>query len=141
MKTLNAPCPFCKIVSGKAPASIVYDNKNILAFMDLNPASDGHILVIPKSHWENIYEIPEEYLSEVIRIVKRVCIAVKKTVGADGVKVIQLNGRAARQAVMHIHFHVIPIVSASAKMIGPYERIRSERNELDEIAKKIQENL
>jgi diadenosine tetraphosphate (Ap4A) HIT family hydrolase len=138
---LKDTCPFCNIVSGKAPASIVYENENVLAFMDLNPASVGHMLVIPKGHWENIYEIPEKYLFEVSGIVKRVCIAVKKTVGADGIKVIQLNGRAAGQAVMHIHFHVIPIMFASGKMMRTHGRIRSQRNELDEIAKKIQKNL
>jgi diadenosine tetraphosphate (Ap4A) HIT family hydrolase len=119
----------------------VYEDRYVLAFMDLNPTSVGHMLVISKDHWENIYEIPEKILFEIVKTVKHVCIAVKKTVNADGVKIIQLNGRSAGQAVMHIHFHVIPIVSTFGKMIKTHGPVRSDRVELDKIAEKIQKNL
>ena len=138
---MTVACPFCNIASGKAEASIVYQDDNILALMALNPSSVGHTLVIPRKHWENIYEVPEKTLGEIAAVVKRVSVAVKKTVGADGIKLIQLNGKAAGQVVMHIHFHVIPIISNSGAAVGQRGRINTERNELDEIAKKIQENL
>lgn len=134
-------CPFCKIASGEAQASMVYEDENVLAFMDLNPASTGHTLVVPREHWETIFETPEEILAEIIGVIKRVSVASKKTVEADGVKIIQLNGRAAGQVVMHLHFHVIPISSNSGRTIGTHGRKRSEKKELDEIAKNIRENL
>jgi histidine triad (HIT) family protein len=134
-------CPFCKIVSGEAVASIVYEDPNVIAFMDLSPASFGHTLVVPKEHFENIYDVPEKLLAEMAAVVKRIYVAVKKTINADGIKVIQLNGRAAGQVVMHIHIHVIPTALRADVMIGHRGRLTPERTELNETAKKIQENL
>lgn len=138
---MSADCPFCKIASGKAHASIVYEDANVLAFMDLNPATVGHTLVVPREHYETIYEIPEELLAEMSALVKRLCVAVKKTVGADGIKVIQLNGRAAGQVVMHIHFHIIPASSQAGATMGHRGRLTPERSELDETARKIRKTL
>ncbi len=140
-KLFNENCPFCNIVSGKAEGSIIYEDDIVVAFMDLIPARVGHALVIPREHYENIYDIPEEILAKVALAVKRVSVAVKKTFSADGVKIIQLNGRAAGQVVFHIHFHVIPIVNASGVEIGHLGRIKTRRSELDENAQKIRKNL
>jgi histidine triad (HIT) family protein len=136
-------CPFCNVASGKAAASIVYETENVLAFMDLNPISVGHTLVVSRQHFENIYEVPETLLAELTSVVKRVCVAVKKAVAADGIKVIQLNGRAAGQVVFHIHFHVIPAHSdaVAAAGAGRHGRVMSSRKDLDATAKKIRENL
>ena len=138
---LSADCPFCKIASGKTAASIVYEDANIMAFMDLSPANIGHTLVVTKEHYKNIHEVPEKLLAEMAAVVKRVCLAVKKTVDADGIKVIQLNGVAAGQVVMHIHIHVIPTVSNAGAVMEHGGRLTPERNELDETARKIRENL
>jgi histidine triad (HIT) family protein len=138
---MDETCPFCRIASGKAQASIIYEDEHVLAFMDLNPIDVGHTLVIPRQHWENIYEVPEETLTKLITVVKRISIAVKKTVDADGIRIIQLNGRAAGQMVFHLHFHVIPASSKSKVHMGYHGRVASERTELDEIAQKIRENL
>jgi len=109
--------------------------------MDLNPANVGHTLVVPRGHWENIYDAPEKILAEMAAVVKKVSVAVKKTVDADGIKIIQLNGRAAGQVVMHIHIHVIPINNKPGTMKGHYGRIKLERKDLDETAQKIRENF
>ena len=138
---MDKDCPFCRIASGEAAASIVYEDKNVLAFMDLSPAIVGHTLVVPREHWENIYEVPEETLTKLIAVVKRVSVAIKKTFDADGIKVIQNNGRAAGQMVFHLHFHVIPVNSNSAIRRGHHGRVASERTRLDETAQKIRENL
>ena len=138
---MGEECPFCRIASGEAAASIVYEDKNVLAFMDLSPATVGHTLVVPREHWENIYEVPEETLTKLIAVVKRLSVAVKKTVGADGIMVIQNNGRAAGQMVFHLHFHVIPVNSNSGVRRGFHGRVASERTRLDETAEKIRENL
>ena len=138
---MSIVCSFCSIASGKASASIVYEDATVMAFMDLNPANVGHTLVVPKGHWENIYDVPEKILAEMAGVVKKVSVAVKKTVGVDGIKVIQLNGVAAGQVVMHIHIHVIPASSKPETMKGHHGRIKLERKDLDETAQKIRENL
>ncbi len=134
-------CPFCSIVSGEAPASIVYEDEDVLAFMDLSPATVGHTLVVPREHWENIYEVPEETLAKVIAVVKRVSIAIKKSVDTDGIMVIQNNGRAAGQVVFHLHFHVIPANSNFGVRRGHHGRVALERAELDETAQEIRRNI
>ena len=143
---MNTDCPFCKIISGQAPASIVYEDSVLLAFMDLNPANSGHTLIIPKEHWENIYEIPEKILTKMAPIIKRVCAAVKKAIGCEGISILQLNGKAAGQVVMHFHVHMIPrfsgdIMSKTPGAIVKHYKLSPERGQLDEIAKRIQENL
>jgi histidine triad (HIT) family protein len=146
-KKMSVVCPFCRIASGKAPASIIYEDTTVLAFMDLNPANVGHTLVVPREHWENIYEVPENVLADLFSVVKRVSAAVKKTVGAEGISVLQLNGRAAGQSVMHFHVHVIPrfrgdpLSKAIGVMVGHQGFEKPERRNLDETARKIQENL
>jgi histidine triad (HIT) family protein len=137
---MSAICPFCNIASGKAKASIIYENTTVLAFMDANPASLGHTLVIPREHWENIYEIPEKILADIVAVVKQIGIAVKNTVHPDGISILQLNGRAAGQSVMHFHVHIIPR-SRGDSIVGHRGAVRPERRNLDEIAKKILENL
>jgi len=144
---MSESCNFCKIISGKNPASIVYEDGNVLAFMDLHPANVGHTLVVPKEHWETIYDIPEKVLSDLFVVVKRISVAVKKAVGAEGVSILQFNGRASGQSVMHFHVHVIPRFRGDAiskligAMLGPTGFEKAARKDLDEIAKKMKENL
>ncbi len=144
---MSGGCPFCGIASGKAPASIIYEDAAVMAFMDLNPASIGHTLVVPREHFENIYEIPENVLADIFAVVKRVSAAVKKTVGAEGISILQLNGRAAGQMVMHFHVHVIPrfrgdLLSKAIGAMGGHQGFeKPERRDLDETAQKIRENL
>jgi histidine triad (HIT) family protein len=146
-KKMITTCPFCNIISGKIVASVVYEDATTIAFMDTSPTNTGHTLVVPKKHWENIYEIPEEILSEVIIIVKKVSVAVKKTVSAEGISILQLNGRFAGQSVMHFHVHVIPrfkedsISKAIGAMVGHHGLEKPDRRELDEIAQRVQKNL
>jgi len=140
-------CPFCGIVSGRAESSIVYEDGAVVAFMDLFPANTGHVLVIPRRHWENIFEIPEDVLAHLFMVVKKVSAAVKRTVEAEGVTVLQLNGRAAGQTVMHFHVHVIPrfsgdpISRALGAVMNHHGLGRAEREKLEETTRKIRENL
>lgn len=144
---MSGSCNFCKIVSGEDQASIVYEDDNVTAFMDLHPANVGHTLVVPREHWETIYEVPEKVLTDLFAVVKRVSVAVKKAVGAEGISILQFNGRAAGQSVRHFHVHVIPRFRGDAiskfigAMLGPVGFEKVERQDLDEIAKKIRKNL
>jgi histidine triad (HIT) family protein len=144
---MSVDCPFCRIASGIASASIVYKHNTVLAFMDLNPVNVGHTLIVPCEHWENIHDIPESILAEIFSVVKRVSAAVKKTVGAEGISILQLNGRAAGQTVMHFHVHVIPrfrgdpLSKAIGIMVEHEGFEKPKRKDLDEIAQKIRENI
>lgn len=110
MGEYTGECLFCKFVKKEIEPAIVYENKYIMAFLDSNPAGtlEGHILVLPKKHFENIYEIEEKYLEEIIKGIQKIAIAVKKVSGAEGINIIQNNGKTAGQAIMHAHFHIIP---------------------------------
>ena len=99
---------FCKIVAGEIPAIKVFENDQVLAFMDIGPIVKGHVLVIPKTHHNPLSQTPDEVLAQVIAAVRRVAQAQQDGLGADGVNVHQSNGAAAGQVVPHLHFHVIP---------------------------------
>jgi histidine triad (HIT) family protein len=101
-------CVFCKIARKQAPASFVYEDENVLAFLDIRPLNEGHTLVIPKEHYVTIFEVPEELVAHLHRIVKRVALAVRESTKADGISIIQQNGKAAGQEIFHLHVHVIP---------------------------------
>jgi histidine triad (HIT) family protein len=87
---------------------VIYEDDEVLAILDYRPISEGHTLVIPKKHYENIYEIPEEEAAYLFRIVKKVAGAVRIGVNADGISLVQNNGKAANQVVFHLHVHIIP---------------------------------
>jgi histidine triad (HIT) family protein len=101
-------CLFCKIVAGDIPATKVHEDDRTVAFMDINPASRGHLLCIPKAHATNLFEIPDEDLAAVARTAKAMAGRVVERLGADGVTIMQSNGPAAWQTVFHYHVHVIP---------------------------------
>ncbi len=99
---------FSKIVSGDIPAIKVYEDDATLAFMDIGPASRGHTLVIPKDEHADIFSIPPETLSAVMRTTQRVALALREVLRPDGINIIQNNGAAAGQTVFHLHVHLIP---------------------------------
>jgi histidine triad (HIT) family protein len=101
-------CIFCAIVRGDAPSDRVYEDDRILAFMDIQPVGDGHTLVIPKRHYENLLEADEASLLAVMSVSRRLAHALKRALAPDGIGVHQLNGAAAGQTVFHYHMHLIP---------------------------------
>ncbi len=101
-------CIFCKIVAGDLPATIVDQDEHTLAFMDINPATRGHALVIPRTHTQDLLSIEESELEAVAVAAQRLARRAKQRLGADGVNVINSCGAAAWQTVFHFHLHVIP---------------------------------
>ena len=101
-------CVFCSIAKGEVRAKIVYDDAHFSAFLDINPANPGHILVIPKQHYEVLPQIPDELLGAYMKLLKILAAAVFEATQAQGVNIIQNNGVAAGQAVPHVHIHIIP---------------------------------
>ena len=103
-------CVFCKIVAGEIPSFKLFEDDATLAFMDINPANEGHALVIPKEHSADLYSISDESLANTVATAKRVASALSKALNPDGLNLVQCNGPAAAQSVMHFHVHVLPRV-------------------------------
>ncbi len=101
-------CIFCKIVKGEVPCNKVYEDDEVFAFLDINPVSAGHTLVIPKEHYENIYDIPEEVLGKIAIVAKRLALVYRDKLGIENVNILNSNGSAAQQDVFHYHMHIIP---------------------------------
>jgi len=119
---------------------LVYEDDNVMAFLDIRPLSEGHTLVIPKEHYETIFEIPEELVAHLYRIVKRVALAVKKATEADGISIIQQNGKAAGQEIFHLHVHVIPRFEGQ-KLMRFGEISEADREKLNQIAANIRRHM
>ncbi len=104
-----AECIFCKIITrGEIPSTEVYEDDTVYAFLDINPTNLGHTLVVPKKHYENLFDIPDAELGILGARVKKVAAAVKKAMRADGINISMNNGTAAGQVVPHAHIHIIP---------------------------------
>ena len=97
-------CIFCKIVNGSLPSNKVYETKTVLAFLDIDPLARGHTLLIPKQHVERMHEIPEDVLSDILPIAKKIALAL----GIQDYNLLQNNGSIAHQVIKHVHFHIIP---------------------------------
>ena len=133
-------CIFCRIVRKQAPASVVYEDDAVIAFLDIRPLNVGHTLVIPKAHYVDAFDTPEEQISQVHKISKRIASAVKKATGADGVSIIQQNGKAAGQDILHLHVHVVPRFEGQ-RLAGFNELKVVERVKLDAMAREIKKLL
>lgn len=142
MTYLDKDCLFCSIASHKIPCEIVYETEKVIAFLDINPAGqlNGHTLIIPKKHFNNLEDIEEEYLIEIVKIAKKLTSAIMKATEADGLNFIQNNGKAAGQCIMHTHFHLIPRKHNDNIRIEENRR-NTKPLELIETAKAIKANL
>jgi len=134
-------CIFCKIINGEIPAVKVLDEELVVAFMDINPSSKGHMLVVPKNHAENIFEISESDLATLIKAVKRCAKAVKEALNAEGITILQLNGKASDQIVPHLHIHIIPRWKNDGLSISNWEMKKGDMEEIKNIAQNIMENI
>ncbi len=131
-------CIFCAIVKGKIPAAKVYENEQVFAFMDIAPANPGHLVVIPKQHYRNIFDIPTEVASKIMEAVVPLATAIREVLNPDGLNLIQNNEAAGFQTVFHFHLHLIPRWEADS--LKPLWQPRNEGNieEINNIAEKIQ---
>ncbi len=101
-------CIFCKIVGGEIPADKIYEDKNILAFLDISPVNPGHALVMPKAHYETYLDTPDETLANISKKVKKIAQGIKIATEAEGINIMVNAHKAAGQVVPHLHIHVIP---------------------------------
>src|SRR5919199_2497716 len=108
MSDADPDCPFCKIIAGDLPGTIVQEDERTIAFMDISPATRGHALVVPRRHTRNLLTIGEDDLAACAAAAKRLAARATEALGADGVSVLNSCGAAAWQTVFHFHVHVIP---------------------------------
>ncbi len=133
-------CLFCKIINKEIPGAIVYEDDAVLAFLDVNPVNIGHTLVIPKSHFPNIYELPEEITAKIATVLKKLSAAVKAAVSAGGINIVMNNGAAAGQVVEHAHIHIIPRYENDG--FKPWKGARGyEPGEKESVSEKIKSSL
>ena len=132
-------CIICKIIKGEIPCFKVYEEDKVLAFEDINPISDGHTLVIPKRHFENLWEISGDDLKAIHLASQKIGRAIKEALQATGVAVLQLNGRGVNQTVMHYHLHLIPRTSGSPELpVTAWEELKpGDMEVLKQTAEKI----
>jgi len=127
-------CVFCKIARREAHASLIYENKDVMAILDSKPVNEGHTLVISRKHYENIFEIPDEEAANLFKIVKKLATAIMKSEKAEGIRIVQNNGRAAHQVIFHFHVHIIPEFEGQDLRMF---RETPEQSELEKVAAKI----
>lgn len=101
-------CIFCKILAGEIPSTAVYEDDDFKAILDVNPAARGHVIILPKKHAANIFELPDETAGKIMVVAKKIATAVKEAYGCDGINILQNNGEAAGQTVFHLHVHIVP---------------------------------
>lgn len=126
---------FAKILRGEAPCVKVFEDDETIAFMDLMPQAEGHVLIVPKEPAVTLLDLSEAGAIAAIRTTRRIAIAVKKALGAEGLHVAQLNGSAAGQTVPHVHFHVIP--HAAGSVLRMHAAHQADVDDLNAVAERI----
>ncbi len=129
-------CIFCKVAAGQIPCSKIYEDQNVLAFLDIGPISEGHTLVIPKEHCTKVHNCRGELLSAVAAVLPKITAAVASATGADGYNVLCNNGRAAGQLVEHLHFHIIPRKTGDG-VFTQWPAFKYPQGRIEKIAEKI----
>ncbi len=131
-------CIFCKIIRGEIPCVKVYEDDKVFAFEDIHPISDGHTLIIPKNHFENIWEIEEDDLLAIHRASQKLCRAMTNALDVSGIAVLQLNGKSVNQMVLHYHLHLIPRMSDAPEIpLTNWELIEGDMDKIKQIGEKI----
>lgn len=133
MTTTDPDCLFCKIVAGEIPSTRVYEDERTIAFMDINPATRGHLLVVPREHTTDLLAIGEADLAACAAAAKELAARVKERLDADGVNLINSCGRQAWQTVFHFHLHVIPRYAGDPLRL-PWTPAPGDRDEIAETA-------
>jgi histidine triad (HIT) family protein len=129
-------CIFCKVVAGELPSQIVDQDERTIAFMDISPATRGHLLVVPREHSRDLLEIDERDLEAVARMAQKMARRVHDRLGADGVNLLNARGSAAWQTVFHFHMHVIPRYSGDPLRL-PWKPTPGDTDEIASAAEQL----
>ena len=129
---------FARIIRGELPAIKVYEDEQVLAFMDIMPQADGHTLIIPKTPAMTLLDLPAEAAAYTIQIVQRIAQAIETALDAQGIVLMQLSGSSAGQTVPHVHFHLIP---SSVHELGKHAAQIGDQDRIKQLAEKIKAAL
>jgi histidine triad (HIT) family protein len=136
-------CIFCKIINGDIPAIKVYEDQDVLAFLDISQVTKGHTLIIPKDHCQNIFEINEDLITKIFKPVPKLAKAISQAFNANGMNIINNNKEAAGQTVFHYHVHLIPRYDAEDgfKALWMNNMDKYSQDQLNDIANNIINHL
>ena len=131
-------CIFCKIANGEIPSKTLHEDEEFRVILDLGPATKGHALILPKNHYKNVYELPDEAAASVMKLAKKMAVTMTEKLSCDGFNLVQNNGEAAGQTVFHFHMHLIPRYENDGQQIG-WAAGESTSEELEAVKKLIVE--
>ena len=132
-------CIFCKIAAGEIPSKTIYEDDAFRVILDLGPATKGHALILPKNHYANLYELPEDTAGDVMKLAKKMATIMTEKLGCQGFNLMQNNGEPAGQTVFHFHMHLIPRYENDGQEIN-WKPGNPTQEELEEIKNLITEN-
>lgn len=125
-------CIFCKIANGDIPSKTLYEDEEFKVILDVGPATRGHALILPKNHYANLYELPDETAVKVMLLAKKMAVLMTEKLGCDGFNLVQNNGKAAGQTVFHFHLHLIPRYKEDGQTLG-WKSLEPTQDELENI--------
>jgi histidine triad (HIT) family protein len=133
-------CLFCKMVAGQIPVAKIYEDEDVLSFLDIGPISDGHTLVIPKQHFEKLHNCPPELLGRIASRLGKIAGAVTAAMNTDSYNVLCNNGRAAGQLIEHLHFHIIARKTGDG-LFDRWPAYKYEQGKIEVIAEEIRKKI
>ena len=131
-------CIFCKIANGEIPTNSIYEDEKFRVILDMGPATKGHALILPKEHYANLYELPEDWAAEAMVLAKRMAGSMTEKLGCDGFNIVQNNNEVAGQTVFHFHMHLIPRYENDNQRIS-WNPTEMTQDELEAVKKQITE--
>lgn len=137
-KTMS-DCIFCKLANGDIPTTKIYEDDDFSVILDANPATKGHCLILPKQHYANIYELPEDLTAKAFVLAKKIAARMTKAMNCDGFNIVQNNGETAGQTVFHFHIHLIPRYKGEEPIVANWKQHELTDAWKDEIVKKFSE--
>ena len=129
-------CIFCKIANGDIPSNMIYEDEEFKVILDLGPATKGHALILPKNHYHDLYDLPDETAGKVMLLAKKMAMHMTKKLKCDGFNLVQNNGEAAGQTVFHFHLHLIPRYEEDGQTLG-WKSLELSQEELEKIKNTI----
>ena len=129
-------CIFCKIIAGEIPSQTIYEDDKFKVILDVAPATKGHALILPKSHYANLYELPEDMAADTVKLAKKMMRVMTDRLSCDGFNILQNNGEIAGQSGFHFHMHLLPRYKDDGEILKYIPR-NPDPKELEQIRKTI----